>query len=118
MAVEGRHREEVAALTARYEKHLALERSRNDQIQTEWGSRFVQLFKLNPMLVTDIETGMTDPRFRHEPSPQDMMGADAYARFDEEKHRFWEEGVAAGFSDAAIRERWKEVSAEVIEDIG
>lgn len=112
------HASEVAAIKDRYEEHLAYERARTDRLQTEWASRFVQLFKQQPMLVADLDSDMTDPRYRHRPKPEDILGGDAFTKFEEEKERFWEEGVQMGLSPAAIQERWKEVAPQVIEEIG
>jgi hypothetical protein len=116
--IQTRHADEVAAIKDHYEEHIAIERARGDRIQTEMTSRLLQAMRLQPMLVTDLDEDITNPKFRYQPKPEDVMSADAAERYAEEKERFFEEGVQNGLSLAAIMERWKEVEPQVIEEIG
>jgi len=54
----------LEAQADRYEEQLALERSRFSQMQTEWSSRLVQMAGLHPILMTDLQAGVTDPKFK------------------------------------------------------
>jgi len=118
--LEEHMRVELKALTERYEEQLALERSRFSQMQTEWSSRLVQLAGLNPMLLTDLESSVTDPKYRAKPDDGlalDLLSESQHERYTQEKERFFTEGIEIGNSPAQVRERWKAVSEQVIEDI-
>lgn len=114
------HVKELAELRARHEEQLELERSRFFQMQAHWASRFIEAFKLEPLQITDLEAGVTDPKYRvkpTDPDPEEMLQGSAFERFQEEKERFFTEGVSKGVSPAGIMERWKEVKTQILEDL-
>lgn len=119
--LERSHLEDTSSLTARYEEELALQRSRYDQMQTELTSRILQAVKLQPVLITDLEQGITNPKFRQKPvdgDVEDLLSGPQLERFEAEKERFFSEGIDMGLSPAEIKERWNNTAKEaVLEDM-
>lgn len=112
---------EKQELVDRYEEQVAYERARADRIQEEMLSRFVQFAgKQQPIMWTDLEQGVLDPRFKAKPDPgkpEDALNTEAYQRFVDAREVFWAEGEEDGRSPAEIKEKWEEIKDSVIDDV-
>lgn len=112
---------EIKSLTKHYEQQLAVERVRNESINTEWANRFLQHNKLASLgisttLLTEKAALKVIPEYQ-DTQNDETLTYNQNIELQERMDHFYSQGQELNRSPLEIRNRWEDIKEDVIADI-